>query len=140
VEFGEICRVDVFFNPVACCFLYKAKVLSASLVDSIKIFFLLFETNAVYSMQRKSCTKEPCRESVYTLCLTMYEIYFKCELEAYVHPRRSEPPTQNNLETKPLVILHIIILIAWRSELYCNAKQASRSSTVISATVIILIS
>jgi hypothetical protein len=25
-----ICRVNTFFNPVACCFLYKAKDLSAS--------------------------------------------------------------------------------------------------------------
>jgi hypothetical protein len=26
---GGICRVNTFFNPVACCFLYKAKDLSA---------------------------------------------------------------------------------------------------------------
>jgi hypothetical protein len=32
VELGEICKVH-FFNPVACCFLYKAKDLSAPLVN-----------------------------------------------------------------------------------------------------------
>jgi hypothetical protein len=26
---GEICRVNIFFNPIACCFLYKGKDLSA---------------------------------------------------------------------------------------------------------------
>jgi hypothetical protein len=29
---GGICKVNTFFNPVACCFLYKAKDLSAPLV------------------------------------------------------------------------------------------------------------
>jgi hypothetical protein len=32
---GGICRVNTFFNPVTCCFLYKAKDLSAPLVSSL---------------------------------------------------------------------------------------------------------
>jgi hypothetical protein len=33
---GGICRVNsFFFNPVACCFLYKAKDLSAPLISPI---------------------------------------------------------------------------------------------------------
>jgi hypothetical protein len=29
----EVCRVSTFFNPVACCFVYKAKDFSALLVQ-----------------------------------------------------------------------------------------------------------
>jgi hypothetical protein len=34
VELRRICRVNIFFSPVACCFLYKAKDISAPLVKS----------------------------------------------------------------------------------------------------------
>jgi hypothetical protein len=30
---GGICRVNTFFNPVACCFIHKVKELSALLVS-----------------------------------------------------------------------------------------------------------
>jgi hypothetical protein len=40
-----ICRVNTFFNPVACCFLYKAKDLSAPSYNAVWQYHLKYYSN-----------------------------------------------------------------------------------------------